>query len=85
MTKNNLMMNACKMVHLRYRFAKSLFFFWNVFLARFLILIKNGGLSQLKFGVGVNIYLWAQKLEKFFMYHSQICHACYKWSVLGVQ
>ena len=31
------------------------------FLARLLILIKKGGLLQLKFGVvGVNIYLWAQ-------------------------
>ena len=38
-----------------------------VFLARLLILIKKGGLLQLKFGVvgvgvsvGVNIYLWAR-------------------------
>ena len=31
------------------------------FLARLLILIKKGGLLQLKFGgVGVNIYLWAR-------------------------
>ena len=31
------------------------------FLARLLILIKKGGLLQLKFAsVGVNIYLWAQ-------------------------
>ena len=31
------------------------------FLARPFILIKKGGLVQLKFGgVGVNIYLWAQ-------------------------
>ena len=30
------------------------------FLARLFILIKKGGLLQLKFGgVGVNIYLWA--------------------------
>ena len=39
----------------------------NTFLARLLILIKKGGLLQLKFGVvgvgvgvGVNIYLWAR-------------------------
>ena len=43
----------------------------NIFLARLLILIKKGGLLQLKFGVvgvgvsvgvgvGVNIYLWAR-------------------------
>ena len=32
----------------------------DLFLARLLILIKNGGLLQLKVGVGVNIYLWAQ-------------------------
>ena len=35
----------------------------NYFLARLLILIKKGGLLQLKFGgvgVGVNIYLWAR-------------------------
>ena len=33
----------------------------DLFLARLLILIKKGGLLQLKFvGVGVNIYLWAQ-------------------------
>ena len=35
----------------------------NPFLARLLILIKKGGLLQLKFGVvgvGVNIYLWAR-------------------------
>ena len=35
----------------------------NVFLARLSILIKKGGLLQLKFGgvgVGVNIYLWAR-------------------------
>ena len=38
-----------------------------LFLARLLILIKKGGLLQLKFGVvgvgvgvGVNIYLWAR-------------------------
>ena len=31
----------------------------NPFLARLLILIKKGGLLQLKF-VGVNIYLWAR-------------------------
>ena len=36
-----------------------------IFLARLLILIKKGGLLQLKFGVvgvgvGVNIYLWAR-------------------------
>ena len=31
------------------------------FLARLLILIKKGGLLQIKFGVvGVNIYLWAR-------------------------
>ena len=32
------------------------------FLARLLILIKKGGLLQLKFvvGVGANIYLWAR-------------------------
>ena len=31
------------------------------FLARLLILIKKGGLLQLKLGVvGVNIYLWAR-------------------------
>ena len=30
----------------------------DLFLAR--LLIKKGGLLQLKFGVGVNIYLWAQ-------------------------
>ena len=30
------------------------------FLARLLILIKKGGLLQLKFGGGVNIYLWAR-------------------------
>ena len=48
------------------------------FLARLLILIKKGGLLQLKFvGVGVNIYLWARLLEKFFMFPSQICFACY--------
>ena len=48
------------------------------FLARLLILIKKGGLLQLKFGgVGVNIYLWARELEKFFMFPSQICFACY--------
>ena len=45
-------------------------FYWNLkwpplvnFLARLLILIKKGGLLQLKFGVvgvGVNIYLWAR-------------------------
>ena len=29
-------------------------------LARLLILIKKGGLLQKKFGVGVNIYLWAR-------------------------
>ena len=50
------------------------------FLAR--LLIKKGGLLQLKFGVvsvgvGVNIYLWARLLEKFFMFPSQICFACY--------
>ena len=33
---------------------------WRLFLARLLILIKKGGLLQLKFGVGVNIYLWAR-------------------------
>ena len=34
---------------------------WLSFLARLLILIKKGGLLQLKFGVvGVNIYLWAR-------------------------
>ena len=37
----------------------------SIFLARLLILIKKGGLLQLKFGVvgvgvGVNIYLWAR-------------------------
>ena len=37
----------------------------SLFLARLLILIKKGGLLQLKFGVvgvgvGVNIYLWAR-------------------------
>ena len=35
----------------------------SAFLARLLILIKKGGLLQLKFGVvgvGVNIYLWAR-------------------------
>ena len=39
------------------------FFFAHSFLARLLILIKKGGLLQLKFGgvgVGVNIYLWAR-------------------------
>ena len=30
------------------------------FLALLLILNKKGGLLQLKFGVGVNIYLWAR-------------------------
>ena len=38
------------------------------FLARLLILIKKGGLLQLKFGVvgvGVNIYLWANNLKSF--------------------
>ena len=30
------------------------------FLARLLIFIKKGGLLQLKFGAGVNIYLWAR-------------------------
>ena len=38
---------------------------YSSFLARLLILIKKGGLLQLKFGVvgvgvGVNIYLWAR-------------------------
>ena len=45
------------------------FCFLSPFLARLLILIKKGGLLQLKFGVvgvgvsvgvGVNIYLWAR-------------------------
>ena len=41
------------------------YFVVDAFLARLLILIKKGGLLQLKFGVvgvgvGVNIYLWAQ-------------------------
>ena len=54
-----------------------------IFLARLLILIKKVGLLQLKFGVvgigiGVNIYLWARSLQKFSMYHSQICYTCYK-------
>ena len=58
------------------------FNFSGVFLARHLILIKKGGLLQLKFGgvgvgVVVNIYLWARQPEKFFMYPSQICYACY--------
>ena len=37
-------------------------FVMHSFLARLLILIKKGGLLQLKFGVGVgvNIYLWAR-------------------------
>ena len=36
-------------------------YFKGLFLARLLILIKKGGLLQLKFGgVGVNIYLWAR-------------------------
>ena len=38
-------------------------FFFFLFLARLLILIKKGGLLQLKFGVvgvGVNINLWAR-------------------------
>ena len=42
-----------QIIHLRRR----------LFLARLLILIKKGGLLQLKFGgvgVGVNIYLWAR-------------------------
>ena len=37
--------------------------FSNCFLARLLILIQKGGLSQLNFGVvgvGINIYLWAR-------------------------
>ena len=36
-------------------------YLYTTFLARLLILIKKGGLLQLKFGgVGVNIYLWAR-------------------------
>ena len=38
------------------------------FLAHLLILIKKGGLLQLKFGVvgvGVNIYLWRDNLKSF--------------------
>ena len=54
----------------RYSFSLTLeafeyFFTEGSFLARLLILIKKGGLLQLKFGVvgvgvGVNIYLWAR-------------------------
>ena len=47
---------------------------YSISLARLLILIKKGGLLQLKLvGVGVNIYLWARKknsciLPKFVMH-----------------
>ena len=43
---------------------------YKCFLAQLLILIKKGGLLQLK--VGVNIYL-----KKFFSYPSQIYYAFY--------
>ena len=59
--------------------SQQFYYFLIKILARLLILIKKGGLLQLKFGVvsvGIHIYLRARYLEKFFMYLSQICFAC---------
>ena len=50
-----------KLFHEYFRSKTASFHEIESFLARLLILIKKGGLLQLKFGgVGVNIYLWAR-------------------------